>query len=129
MPYFNRIQIMGHLGKDPELRFMPDGKSITRLSIAYTEKWYDKKTGNPQEHTEWFNALLYGNHAETAHKYLKKGDCIQIAGKLKSRRYINKEQQEQTIFEIHATEMQMISSRPTAELPSAHDEIHNLMNL
>ena len=76
MPYVNKIEIMGNLGKDPELRYLADQTATTSISIAYTEKWRDKKTGQPQESTEWFTVVLYGRHAETVCAYMKKGDCI-----------------------------------------------------
>ncbi|TJW98822.1 single-stranded DNA-binding protein, partial [Neisseria gonorrhoeae] len=82
MMFYNRIQIMGNLGKDPEIRYFADGTPSAKLSVAYTEKWRDKQTGEPRERTEWFTVLLTKNQAETAAKYLHKGDTVQVAGKM-----------------------------------------------
>ena len=132
MPYLNRIEVMGNLGKDPELRYLPNQTPVTSISVAYTEKWRDKKTGQPQESTEWFTVVLYGRQAETVCGYMKKGDCIMVWGKMKSRRYTGKDGIERTVHEVIANEMQIINTRQnTAATPQANAPLsgglHDLM--
>ena len=132
MPYVNKIEIMGNLGKDPELRYLADQTATTSISIAYTEKWRDKKTGQPQESTEWFTVVLYGRHAETVCGYMKKGDCIMVWGKMKSRRYTGKDGIERTVHEVIANEMQIINTRQnTTATPQTNGplsgRLHDLM--
>lgn len=110
MPYLNRIEVMGNLGKDPELRYTPAGTAVTSISLAYTERWTDKTTNERKERTEWFTAVLYGQQAETVCCYMKKGDCLLVCGKLKSRRYTS-QGVEKTVYEIIVDEMQMIHTR------------------
>ncbi|MDK4563538.1 single-stranded DNA-binding protein [Kingella kingae] len=112
--YYNRIQIMGNLGKDPEIRYFPDGTASAKLSVAYSEKWRDKN-GEQHERTEWFTVLLTKKQAETAAKYLHKGDTVQVAGKLLSRHYTDKDGANRTVYEIHANEFLMIKTRQSAE--------------
>ena len=111
MPYVNKIEIMGNLGKDPELRYLADQTATTSISIAYTEKWRDKKTGQQQEAIEWFTAVLYGRQAETVCTYMKKGDCIAVWGKMKSRKYTAKDGVERVVHEIIVNDMQIINTR------------------
>ena len=127
MPYVNKIEIMGNLGKDPELRYLGDQTATTSLSVAYTEKWNDKQSGQLQEHTEWFTVLLYGRHAEIVCERMKKGDCIMVWGKLKSRRYTDRSGNERTVYEIVAKEMQIIHTRQIADNTPLSGGIHDLM--
>ena len=119
MPYLNRIEVMGNLGKDPELRYLPNGKPTTTVSIAYSEKWRDRETDEQRERIEWFTAVLYDKQAETVCKYMKKGDCIFVIGKMQSRFYKDRQQIERTAHEIIVTEMQIIHTRqPSAASPT-----------
>ena len=132
MPYANKIEIMGNLGKDPELRYLADQTATTSISIAYTEKWRDKKTGQQQESTEWFTAVLYGRQAETVCTYMKKGDCIAVWGKMKSRKYTGKDGVERVVHEIIVNDMQIINTRHNAAATSPAESpvsggIHDLM--
>lgn len=111
MPYLNKIEVMGNLGKDPELRYLPNGKPTTTVSIAYSEKWRDRETDEQRERIEWFIAVLYDKQAETVCKYMKKGDCIFVIGKMQSRFYKDRQQIERTAHEIIVTEMQIIHTR------------------
>ncbi|EMR8360518.1 TPA: single-stranded DNA-binding protein [Neisseria gonorrhoeae] len=117
--FYNRIQIMGNLGKDPEIRYFADGTPSAKLSVAYTEKWRDKQTGEPRERTEWFTVLLTKNQAETAAKYLHKGDTVQVAGKMQSRHYTDKDGAERTVYEIHTNELLIIKTRKSNDLEQA----------
>ena len=132
MPYVNKIEIMGNLGKDPELRYLADQTATTSISVDKNKKWRDKKTGQPQESTEWFTVVLYGRQAETVCGYMKKGDCIMVWGKMKSRRYTGKDGIERTVHEVIANEMQIINTRQnTTATPQANAPLsgglHDLM--
>lgn len=110
MPYLNRIEVMGNLGKDPELRYLANQTPVTSVSIAYTEKWRDKATNEQRERIEWFTAVLYGKQAETVCRYMKKGDCIWVAGKMQSRKYEH-QGAEKTVYEIMVSDMQIIHTK------------------
>lgn len=115
MPYINKIEIMGNLGADPEIRYMPNGTATVKINVAVTEKWTDKSTGEIKEHTEWFPVLLYSHHAETVCKYMKKGDCILIYGKLRSRPYTDKTGAARTVTEVICNEMLIIRTADFAK--------------
>ncbi|MDO4641716.1 MAG: single-stranded DNA-binding protein [Neisseria sp.] len=108
MPSVNKIELMGNLGKDPVLRSLPDGTAATKISIACSEKWTDKQTGEIKEHIEWFPVLLYGRQAEVVCRYMKKGDCIQVWGKQRTRQYTDHEGAQRKVTEVYAAEMQII---------------------
>ncbi len=114
MPYLNKISVMGNLGKTPELRYFNDGTPTTTISIAYSEKWKDTKSGEQKEYTEWFTAVLYHKQAELVCQYMHKGDCIQVHGKLKSRTYL-RDAETIRVFEIIVDQMEMIrTSKPSS---------------
>ena len=115
MPYINKIEIMGNLAKDPELRYMPDGTPTTKISVAVSEKWHDKQTGELKEHVEWMTVLLYRRHAEVVCQYMQKGDCILVYGKLKTRRFNDNTGAERTVTEIIGNEMLMINTAGHAQ--------------
>jgi single-strand DNA-binding protein len=81
----NLCQFMGNLGQDPELRFMPDGRAVVNISIACTERWKDKATGEQKENTEWIRAVGFGKRAEIIAEYFKKGSQIYVSGKMRTR--------------------------------------------
>lgn len=83
----NKAIIIGTLGKDPETRFMPSGEAVTNFSVATSESWKDKKTGDKQEATEWHNITIFGKLAEIADQYLKKGSQVYLEGKIKTEKY------------------------------------------
>ena len=111
MPYVNKIEIMGNLGKDPELRYLPDGKAATKIQVAVSEKWTDKSTGEQKEHVEWVPVLLYEKLAETVCRYMKSGDTILVYGKIRTRSYPGRDGIERHITEVIASEMQIIRTR------------------
>lgn len=117
MPYLNRIEVMGNLGKDPELRYLPNQTPVSSISLAYTEKWRDKASNEQRERIEWFNVVLYGKQAETVCRYMKKGDCLWVAGKLQSHRYEH-HGVEKTVYEIMAGEIQIIHTKNQNETVS-----------
>ena len=107
----NKVILVGNLGKDPETRYMPNGKAVTNFTIATSESWKDKQTGEQREQTEWHNIVMYDRLAEIAAEYLKKGSQVYIEGKLRTRKWQDKEGRDRYTTEINANEMQMLGSR------------------
>ena len=107
----NKVIIVGNLGKDPETRYMPSGSAVTNLSIATTEAWKDKQSGDQQERTEWHKVAMFGRLAEIAAEYLRKGSQVYIEGKLRTRKWQDKEGKDRWTTEIVADEMQMLGGK------------------
>ncbi len=110
MASVNKVILIGNLGRDPEVRYMPSGDAVANISIATTEAWKDKN-GEKQEQTEWHRVALFGKTAEVAGEYLKKGSQVYIEGRLQTRKWTDKEGQERYTTEIRADRMQMLGSR------------------
>jgi single-strand DNA-binding protein len=110
MASVNKVIIVGNLGRDPETRYMPDGGAITNVSIATTSQWKDK-SGEKQEQTEWHRVAFFGKLAEIAGEYLKKGSQVYVEGKLRTRKWQDKDGQDKYTTEIIADSMQMLGSR------------------
>lgn len=106
----NKVILLGNLGRDPEVRYMPNGEAVTNFSIATSESWRDK-SGERVTRTEWHNITLYRRLAEVAGQYLKKGSQVYIEGRIQSRKYTGKDGVERTAYEIIGNEMKMISAR------------------
>ena len=96
----NKVIIVGNLGQDPEVKFMPSGEAVANISIATSETWKDKQTGEQKEKTEWHRVSMFGKLAEIAGEYLKKGSKVYIEGKLQTRKWQNKEGQDQYTTEV-----------------------------
>ncbi len=111
MSGINKVILIGNLGKDPETRYMPSGKAATNFSIATSERFKDKETGEPQERTEWHRIATFDRLAEIAAEYLKKGSKVYIEGKLRTRKWTDKEGKDRYSTEIIADQMQMLDSR------------------
>ena len=111
----NKVIVLGNLGKDPEVRFMPDGGGVANLTIATSESWKDKQTGEQKEKTEWHRVVMFGKLAEIAGEYLKKGSKVYIEGALQTRKWQNAQGQDQYTTEIVVQgfngTMQMLDSR------------------
>lgn len=107
----NKVIIVGNLGQDPESRTFPDGGAVTNISVATSESWTDKQTGQKQERTEWHRIVFKNRLAEIAAQYLKKGSKVYIEGSLRTRKWTNQQGQEQYTTEIQASQMQMLDSR------------------
>ncbi len=107
----NKAIIVGILGQDPESRSFPDGGMVTNISIATSESWKDKQTGQQQERTEWHRVVFKNRLAEIAAQYLRKGSKVYVEGSLRTRKWTNQQGQEQYTTEIYAREMQMLDSR------------------
>lgn len=106
----NKVILIGNLGRDPETRYMPSGGAVTNVTIATSDSWKDKNTGQAQERTEWHKVVFFNKLAEIAGQYLKKGSKVYIEGSLRTRQY-DKDGQKHYITEIVADQMQMLDSR------------------
>jgi single-strand DNA-binding protein len=107
----NKVILVGNLGQDPETRYMPSGKAVTNLRLATSDSWKDKQTGEQREQTEWHSIVMYDRLAEIAAEYLRKGSQIYVEGRLKTRKWQDKEGKDRYTTEIIANEMQMLGSR------------------
>ena len=107
----NKVIIVGNCGQDPETRFMPSGGAVTNLSLATSESWKDKNTGDQQERTEWHRVVFFNRLAEIAGEYVKKGSKLYIEGSLRTRKWQGQDGQDRYTTEIVASEMQMLDSR------------------
>ena len=110
----NKVVLIGTLGRDPETKVFPNGGSLTQFSIATSESWTDKNTGDRKEQTEWHRIVLYNRLGEIAQQYLKKGSKVYIQGKLRTRSWEDQNGQTRYTTEIVAEQMQMLDSNPNA---------------
>ncbi len=110
MASVNKVILVGNLGKDPEVRYMPSGDAITNITMATTDSWKDKN-GEKQEKTEWHRVAFFGKLAEIAGEYLKKGSQVYVEGRLQTRKWQDKEGHDRYTTEIVADRMQMLGSR------------------
>ena len=110
MAGINKVIIVGNLGNDPEVRHLPDGNAVTNISVATSETWKDKNSGEKRESTEWHRIVFFRGLAEVAGNYLKKGSKVYVEGKLVTRQW-EKDGQKHYSTEVHAREMQMLDSR------------------
>jgi len=107
----NKVILVGNVGQDPETRYMPNGKAVTNLRVATSESWKDKQSGEQREQTEWHSIVMYDRLAEIAAEYLRKGSQVYIEGKLRTRKWQDKEGRDRYTTEIQANEMQMLGGR------------------
>lgn len=105
----NKVILLGNIGQDPETRYIPAGGAVTNISVATSEQWKDKNTGQPQERTEWHRVVFFNRLAEIAGEYLKKGGKVYIEGSLRTRKWQGQDGQDRYTTEIVASEMQMLS--------------------
>jgi single-strand DNA-binding protein len=112
MASVNKVIIVGNLGRDPETRYMPSGDAVTSISVATTDKWKDKTTGEQKEATEWHRISFFGKLAEIVGQYLGKGSSVYIEGKLKTRKYTDKDGIEKYSTDIVADTLQMLGAKP-----------------
>ena len=107
----NKVIIVGNVGGDPETRYMPSGSAVTNLTVATNESWKDKQTGEQKDRTEWHRVAMFNRLAEIAAEYLRKGSQVYIEGKLRTRKWQDKEGHDRYTTEIIADEMQMLGGR------------------
>jgi len=117
----NKVILIGNCGQDPEVRYTASGAAIANVTIATSETWKDKQTGQAQERTEWHRVVFFNRLGEIAGEYLKKGSKVYIEGSLRTRKWQNKEGADMYTTEIVASEMQMLDSRESTEPAPAPD--------
>ena len=111
MASVNKVIIVGNLGKDPEVRYLPNGAAVCNIAVATSRQWKDKTSGDKQEETEWHRITFFDRLAEIAGEYLKKGRSVYVEGRLKTRKYTDKDGVEKYATDIVATEMQLLGGR------------------
>lgn len=131
----NKVILIGHLGKDPEIRHLPSGGAVANFNLATSESWKDKQTGEQHDRTEWHRIVLYNRLAEIAGEYLRKGSKVYMEGSLKTRKWQDKNGQERYTTEIQGNTLQMIdslsksiesnvSAEAAPEIPGFDDDIN-----
>src|SRR3990167_8069317 len=121
MASVNKVILIGNLGRDPETRYMPNGEAVANITVATTETWKDKTSGEKQEKTEWHRVTFYRRLAEIVGEYLKKGSQVYIEGRLETRKWQDKEGKDRYTTEIIADRMQMLGSRSGQGDPSGRE--------
>src|SRR5687768_13351528 len=111
MASVNKVIVIGNLGRDPEVRYTPSGSAVCNVSVATTRTWKNKESGDKQEETEWHRVVFYDRLAEIAGEYLKKGRPVYVEGRLKTRKWQDKEGKDTYTTEIIAEQMQLLGSR------------------
>jgi single-strand DNA-binding protein len=107
----NKVILIGNLGKDPEVKYLPSGSAVCNVTMATSENWKDKESGEKKERTEWHNVVFFGKVAEIAGEYLKKGSQVYVEGSLRTRKWQDKEGKDRYTTEIVVSDMQMLGSR------------------
>lgn len=115
MASVNKVIIVGNLGRNPEVRYLPSGEAVANINVATTDRWKDKQTGEVKESTEWHRINFFGKLAEIVGQYLHKGSQVYIEGSLRTRKYTGKDGVEKYATEIRAETMQMLGSRQEGE--------------
>ena len=115
----NKVMLIGRLGQDPEVKYLPSGGAVTNASLATSEKWKDKNTGQPQERTEWHKIVFFNKLGEIAGEYLKKGSMVYVEGALRTRKWQAQDGTDRYSTEIGASEMQMLDGQSQNGVPQA----------
>ncbi len=114
MSSLNKAQIIGRLGQDPEIRYMPNGNAVANISVATSEKWKDKQSGQSQEKTEWHRVVLFNKTAEVAGEYLRKGSQVYIEGKIQTKKWQDNQGNDRYTTEIIGSVLTMLGHRDDA---------------
>lgn len=120
----NKVIVVGNVGKDPEVRYMPSGDAVTNISVATTDRYKDKQSGETKENTEWHRISLFGKLAEIVGQYIKKGSQVYIEGRLRTRKWTDTSGVEKYSTEIVAERLQMLGGKPSggAEAPEGYSK-------
>lgn len=102
MPSLNKTMIIGHLGKDPEIRYLANGSAVCNFSVATTKKWKDKQSGESKEKTTWHNVVVWGKQGERAAEWLSKGQLVFVEGEYESEQWTDKDEKQRTSYKINA---------------------------
>ena len=121
MASVNKVILVGNLGRDPEIRSFPSGDQVANATLATTDKWRDKQSGEPREHTEWHRLVFNGKLAEIAGQYLRKGSQIYVEGSIRTRKWQGQDGQERYSTEVSVDQMQMLGSRQGAGAPAGDE--------
>jgi single-strand DNA-binding protein len=121
MSSVNKVILIGNLGKDPEMRYMPSGEAIANFSVATSEAWTDKASGDKKEATEWHRVVFFGRTAEVVGQYVKKGSKIYVEGRLQTRKWQDKEGQDRYTTEVRGDVMRMLDRRGDNSAPMDHE--------
>ena len=113
MSSLNKAMIIGNLGNDPDTRYMPSGDAVTNISVATSEQWKDKQTGEKKERTEWHKVAFFGRTAEVAAEYLRKGSKVYVEGQLQTRKWQDKDGHDRYTTEIKGQRLVMLDSKPS----------------
>ncbi len=125
----NKVILVGNIGQDPEVRFMPSGGAVCNLSLATSDSWKDKQTGQMQDRTEWHRLVFFNRLAEIVGQYLRKGSKIYAEGSLRTRKWQDQQGQERTTVEIVVSDMQMLDGRgQMGDAPAGGDGYQNYSN-
>lgn len=119
MASVNKVILVGNLGADPEVRYTTSGDAIANIRLATTDSWRDKASGEQRESTEWHRVVMYRRLGEIAGQYLKKGSQVYIEGRIKTRKWQDKDGQDRYTTEVEATEMKMLGSRRDGDAPQS----------
>ena len=114
----NKVILIGNLGADPEVRYMPNGNAVANISVATSEAWKDKQTGEQQERTEWHRVAFFNRLAEIVGEYCRKGSKVYVEGSLRTRKWQDQNGQDRYTTEVIATEMQMLDSKGAGIAPA-----------
>ena len=120
MSSVNKVILIGNLGKDPEIKVFPSGDQVANVTIATTDKWKDKQTGEAKEHTEWHRVMFAGKLAEIAGQWLKKGSLVYVEGSIRTRKWTDQSGQEKYSTEIRADQMKMLGKREADQQPTSY---------
>ncbi len=126
MPSINKVILIGHLGKDPELRYLPNGQPVANFNIATSERWTGKD-GNPGERTEWHRIVVWGKTADNCKEYLSKGSAVYIEGKLQTREWVNKEGQKQRTTEVVAQSVQFLGGGKGKKEEASVEDVKDIL--
>ena len=118
----NKVILVGNLGRDPEIRYTPSGAAVANVTVATSDSWKDKQTGEQQERTEWHRVVFFNRLAEIVGEYLKKGSQIYVEGRLQTRKWQDQGGQDRYTTEIVANEMQMLGSRGGGGMSAPQDD-------
>lgn len=117
MSSVNKVILLGRIGQDPDVKYTARGDAVVNLSLATSESWKDKNSGEKKEETEWHRISIFGKPAEIAAQYIRKGSQVYIEGRIKSKKYTDKQGIERTAFEIQSDKFQMIGKPPEGNAP------------
>lgn len=111
MSSLNQVNLIGRVGQDPEIKYMPSGEAVANVSLATSERWKDKQTGEQKEATEWHRLTFYGKLAEIVGQYVTKGSLIYVGGSLRTRKWQDQQGQDRYTTEVKASEMRMLGGK------------------